>query len=159
MTKSSIRVLQAVVVVVGLGALAFMLLEPLFEGRNVNATLSQTYFNDLFLTCVYIASIPFFVALYQVVILLGYIGRQEIFSLNAIRAVRTIKQCTYILVTCVLIAEAYLGIVRPGDDIAGGVFMGLLMIFVFGVSGIVATVCERTLHTAVRMKSENDLTI
>ena len=59
----------------------------------------------------------------------------------------------------VVAAEAYLFIVRPGDDIAGGVFMGLLIIFVSGVIAIAATVFERTLQSAVDMKSENDLTV
>ena len=57
-------------------------------------------------------------------------------------------------------AVAYLFIaVRGKDDIAGGVAIGLFMIFVSVVIGTAAAVFERLLQTAVDMKSENDLTV
>ncbi len=159
MKKSSTLVLQIVIVLIGIAALAFMLWEPLIEGRNAQATLFQIYFNDSFLACAYIASVPFFVALYQAFILLGHIGQNKVFSQGSVRALRTIQYCAKLLVGFAVAAEAYLFIVRPGDDIAGGVFMGLLMIFVAGVIATAATVFERTLQSAVDIKSENDLTV
>ena len=65
MKRSSTTFLQVVIVLVGIGTLALMLWEPHLEGRNVNATLFQIYFNDPFLVYAYIGSIAFFVALYQ----------------------------------------------------------------------------------------------
>ncbi len=65
MNKSSTILLQVVIVLIGIAALVFMLWEPHIEGRNAHATLFQIYFNDPFLVYVYIASISFFVALYQ----------------------------------------------------------------------------------------------
>lgn len=56
-------------------------------------------------------------------------------------------------------AKAYLCIVRPGDDIAGGIFMGLFMIAVFGISVSVAAMFERILQNAVNITSKNDLTV
>ena len=57
-------------------------------------------------------------------------------------------------------AEAYFFIVRRGeDDIAGGVMMGLVLIFVSAVVATSAAVFERTLQSAVELKSENDLTV
>ncbi len=159
MKKSSTIVLQVFIVALSVSTLAFLLWEPLIEGRNAHATLFQIYFNDPFLVCVYIASIPFFVGLYQTFKLLGYIGQNKVFSLNSVKALRTIKYCATTLVGFVVAGEAYLFIVRPGDDIAGGVFMGLLMIVIFGVAATVAAVFERTLQTAVDIKSENDLTV
>ena len=159
MKKSSTIVLQIVIVALGIGVLAFMLWEPLIEGRNVHSTLFQVYFNDPFLAYMYTGSIAFFVTLYQVFKLLGYIGRNEVFSQNSLKALQKIKYCATVIVGFVVVAEAYLFIVRPGDDIAGGVFMGLLIIFVSGVVATVAAVFERTLQNAVEMKSENDLTV
>jgi hypothetical protein len=63
--------LQAVIVLIGIGAVALMLWEPHIEGRNAHATLFQIYFNDPFLAYAYIASLPFFVALYQAFKVLG----------------------------------------------------------------------------------------
>ena len=144
---------------IGIGALALMLWEPHIEGRNAHATIFQIYFNDPFLAYAYIASISFFVALYQAFKLLGYIGQNKVFSLDSVKALRTIKYCAKSLVGFIVVAEAYLFIARPGDDIAGGIFMGLLIIFVSGVVATVTAVFERTLQSAVEMKSENDLTI
>ncbi len=144
---------------IGIGALAFMLWEPHIEGRNAHATLFQIYFNDPFLAYAYIASIAFFVALYQTFKLLGYIGQHKVFSQAAVNTLRTIRYCATTLVGFVVAAEAYLFIARPEDDIAGGVFMGLLLIFVSGVVATAAGVFERTLQNAVDIKSENDLTV
>ena len=159
MKKSSTILLQVIIVLIGVGALAFLLWEPLSEGRNAHATLFQVYFNDPFLVWAYTASIAFFVGLYQTFKLLGYIGQHTTFSQPAVNALRAIKYCAMIVVAFVVAAEAYLVIVRPGDDIAGGVFMGLLMIALFGITAIVATMFEKLLQNAVDLKSENDLTV
>lgn len=159
MKKSSTVVLQFVVVLIGIGALFLLLWEPHVEGRNAHATLFQIYFNDPFLVYAYTASIAFFVSLYQTFKLLGYIGRNEVFSQRAVNALRTIKYCATTVVAFVVGGEAYLFIVRPGDDIAGGVFMGLLIIALFGTIAIVAGMFEKIWQNAVDMKSENDLTV
>jgi hypothetical protein len=146
MKKIPILFLQGVVLLIGVGALAFLLLEPHFEGRNLHATLFQIYFNDPFLAYAYVASIPFFVALSRAFRLLGYIGRGQTFSRESVKALRTIRYCAMSLVGLVLAPEMYLFIVRPGDDIAGGVFVGLLLIFIFSVMGAGAMVFEGVLE-------------
>jgi hypothetical protein len=161
MKRSSTIVLQIVIVALGIVVLGFMLWEPNIEGRNAHATLFEVYFNDPFLAWAYTASIAFFVALYQAFKLLGYIGENKTFSEEAVKTLRTIRYCGSILVGFIVGAEAYLFIVqrKVEEDIAGGVFMGLLLIFVFGVIAITAKVFERLLQNAVDLKSENDLTV
>jgi hypothetical protein len=159
--RSSILFLQIVIVLVGIGALALLLWEPQLEGRNANASFSQIYFNDPLLAYIYIASIAFFVALYQAFRLLGYAGRNEVFSPRSVKALRAIKHCALILIAFLVGAELYLNIVQRGreDDVAGGVMMGFLMIFVSVVVAAVAAVFERTLQSAVDIKSENEFTV
>src|SRR5918993_4754796 len=89
--RGSILFLKAVLVFVGIGALALMLWEPHIEGRNAHATLFEIYFKDPFLAYAYIASIPFFVALYQAFKVLGYVGQNKVFSPVAVKSLRTIK--------------------------------------------------------------------
>jgi hypothetical protein len=152
--------LQAVVVLLGIAVLALMLLEPHFEGRNKNATLIQIYFHDPFLAYAYTGSIAFFLALHQAFKLLGYVARNEVFSQPSVKALRTIKYCALTLVGFLVGAEAYFFLVRRGeDDIAGGVMMGLVLIFVSLVIATAAAVFEKTLQSAVELKSENDLTV
>jgi hypothetical protein len=157
MKRASTAFLQGVIVLVGIGALALMLWEPHVEGRNANATLFQIYFNDPFLAYAYIASIPFFVALYQALKVLGDIARDEVFSERSVRAVRIIKYCALAVAGFVMGGEAYLFIVQRGkEDIAGGVAVGLFIIFASVVIAAAAAVIEGLLQSAVDIKSEND---
>src|SRR5437870_2465399 len=91
MKRASTIFLQVVIALVGIGVFAFLLLEPQHEGRNVNATQFEIYAKDPFLAYIYLAFIPFFVALYQAIKMLGYTRRDEIFSPSAVRALRIIK--------------------------------------------------------------------
>jgi hypothetical protein len=160
MKRSSTIFLQVVIVLVGIGAGALMLWEPHLEGRNAHATTFQIYFNDPFLAYAYTASIAFFTALYQAFKLLGYAGQNNIFSPAAVKSLRIIKYCALLLIAFVLGAEAYIWtFVRGTDDIAGGVAMGLMMMFVSVIVATAAGVFEHLLQNAVNMKSENDLTV
>jgi len=161
MRRSSTVFLQVVIVLIGLLAAALLLIEPTREGRNAHATLLQIYFNDPFLAYAYTTSIAFFVALYQAFKLLAYVGNCQVFSPRSVKALRTIKYCAILLVGFLLGAEAYFVLVqrRREDDIAGGVMMGLLLIFVSAVAATAAAVFEKTLQSAVDLKSENDLTV
>jgi uncharacterized membrane-anchored protein len=148
MKKSLTIFLQIIIVVIGLGALALMFWEPTLEGRNASASLFEIYFKDPFLAYVYIASIAFFVALYQVFKVMGYV-RQNISSTLVLKALRNIKYCAIILVCFILGAEAYLFIVQRGkDDIAGGVAVGLFMIVIFVVIATTTAMFERNLQIA-----------
>ncbi|KAA6318892.1 hypothetical protein EZS27_031149 [termite gut metagenome] len=161
MKRCSIVFLQVVVVLIGIGTLALMLWEPHIEGRNLHATLFEIYFKDPFLAYVYTASIPFFVVLYQIFKLLGYIRQNSVFSQNSVRALLTIKYCAIVLIAFILGAEAYFFIIQSGkgEDIAGGVAMGFIMIFISVIIATAASLFEKILQNAVDMKSENDLTI
>jgi len=161
MKRSATIFLQVVVVLIGLGILTFMLWEPHLEGRNANSTVFQVYFADPFLAYIYIASIAFFVGVYQAFKLLGYVGRDEIFSVAGVKALRTIKYCALVFIAFILGAEVWIFIVQrgTGEDIAGGVMMGVFLVFVSAVVAAAAGVFERTLQTAVDLKSENDLTV
>lgn len=137
-----------VLVFVGIGVFVLLLWEPQIEGRNRDATFCQIYFNDPFLAYAYITSIAFFVALYQAFKLLGYTGRNEIFSQQALKALQTIKYCAITLVVFIVGAEGYLFIFQCGnDDIAGGVAVGLFLIFVSIVIAAAATIFEDILKS------------
>ncbi|MGH9414933.1 MAG: DUF2975 domain-containing protein [Terriglobales bacterium] len=160
MKRGSTVFLQIVIVLAGIGALALLLWEPQIEGRNAHATQFQIYFNDPFLAYAYTASIAFFVALYQAFKVLGCVGRKEAFSGATVKSLRTIKYCALILVAFIVGGEAHSFIfVRGHDDIAGGVMIGLFLIFLAAIVATAAAVLERTLQNAVELKSENDLTV
>jgi hypothetical protein len=158
MKKSSTIFLQIVIVLIGIGALALMLWEPHIEGRNAHATPFEIYFKDPFLAYAYIASIPFFVALYQAFKVLGYAGQNNVFSQAAVNALRTIKFCAIAIIGFVAVGEIFI-MLGKSDDRAGGVFMGILVTFGSVVIATAAAMFERILQNAVDIKSENDLTV
>jgi len=157
MKRGSTIFLQVVIVLFGAGILAFLLWEPHVEGVNAHATFFAVYF-DPFIAYAYIGSIPFFVGLYQAFRLLGYVGRNEIFSERSVRALRTIKYCALVLIAFVAVSVLFM-IGGDRDDRPAGVFMRLLITFPSIVVAITAAMFERILQNAVDIKTENDLTV
>jgi hypothetical protein len=159
MKKSSTVFLQVVIVLVGIVALAIMIRLPLTEGRAANLDLFSIY-ADPFIMYAYLASIAFFVALYQAFKLLGYIGQNKVFSLNSVKALRTIKFCAIILGTSIVMAGLYIRLFHAeGDDPAGFLALCIVATFISIVIATAAAVFEKLLQSAVDIKSENDLTV
>jgi hypothetical protein len=144
---------RAVIVLIGIGALALMLWEPQIEGRNAHATPFEIYFKDPFLAYSYFASIPFFVALYQSFKVLGYIGQDMAFSQATVTALRTIKFCALVIIGFVALGELFI-MLGDSDDRAGGVFIGLLIALGSVVIATAAVMFERILQNALDTKSE-----
>lgn len=159
MKRNSTMFLQAVIVLIGIVALAVMIRMPLTEGRAVNLDLFNIY-SDPFILYGYAASIAFFAALYQAYKLLGYIGKNKVFSLSSVKALRNIKYCSIILSILIVMAGLYIKIFHAeGDDPAGFLAMCIVATFISIVIATAAAVFERTLQSAVDLKSENDLTV
>ncbi|MDD2753789.1 MAG: DUF2975 domain-containing protein [Candidatus Portnoybacteria bacterium] len=155
--------LQAVIVLIGIVAIAIMIRFPLTEGRAVNLDLFSIY-SDPFIMYGYAASIPFFIALYQAFKLLRYIGQNKVFSQAAVNALRTIKYCAIVLSASIVMAGLYIRIsygISPteNDDPAGFIAMCIVATFISIVIATATAVFEKTLQGAVDIKSENDLTV
>ena len=159
MKRSSTIFLQAVIVLIGIVALAIMIRFPLTEGRAANLDLLSIY-ADPFIIYGYVASIAFFVALYQAFKLLGHIGQNKVFSRNSVKALRTIKYCAIAVSISIVMAALYIRIFHAkDDDPAGFIAIAILATFISIVIATAATVFEKTLQSAVEMKSENDLNV
>jgi len=159
MKQSSTIFLQVVIVLIGIVALAGMIRLPLTEGRAANLDLFRIY-ADPFIIYGYLASIAFFVALYQAFKLLEYIGQNKVFSLKSVKALRNIKYCATILSILIVAAAIYIRIFHAeGDDPAGFIAVGIVTAFISIVVATAAAVFEKTLRSAVDIKSENDLTV
>lgn len=159
MKPRSITFLQAVIVLVGIGALAILLWEPHLEGRNAHATLFEIYFKDPFLAYVYTASILFFVALYQAFNILRYIGNDQAFSQPVVKSLRTIKYCALAIICFVAGGVAFLLVYGEEDGRPPVVVMGAFFTVSSVVVATAAAVFEKMLQSAVDLKSENDLTV
>src|SRR6185436_4007035 len=129
MKRSSTIFLQVVIVLIALVTLAAMIHFPLTEGRATNLALFHIY-ADPFIVYGYLASISFFVALYQAFKLLGLIGQNKVFSLSSVKALRIIKYCAIVLGILIVLAGLYIKIAHaPDDDPAG--FLAMCMVTTF----------------------------
>jgi len=159
MKKSSTIFLQLVIVLLGIVALAIMIRFPLTEGRAVNLDLFSIY-ADPFIIYSYLASIAFFIALYQAFKLLGYIRQNRVFSLSSVKALRTIKYCAIAMSILIVMAGLYIRIFHAkDDDPAGFIALCIITTFISITIATAAAVFEKTLQSAVDIKSENDLTV
>ncbi|HEY3856894.1 MAG TPA: DUF2975 domain-containing protein [Verrucomicrobiae bacterium] len=157
MKRSSTIFLQAVIVLIGIGALAILLWEPHVEGANAHATLFQMYFNS-FVMYAFIGSTPFFAALYYAFKVLGYVRQNKTFSQATVNSLRIIKYCALTLIGFVAVSVIFM-IGGDREDRPGGLFMRILVTFPAIVVATAAAISERVLQNAVDIKSENDLTV
>jgi hypothetical protein len=159
MKKISIIFLQAVIVLIGIIAIAILIRVPLTEGRATNLDLFSIY-SDPFILYGYATSIAFFVALYMAFKLLGYIGHNKVFSTNSVKALKNIKYCAIVLSILIMVAGLYIRIFHSKDDDPAG-FLAICIVTTFAsiVVATAAAIFEKLLQNAIDMKSENDLTI
>jgi hypothetical protein len=159
MKRNSIIFLQAVIVLIGIVALAILVWFPLTEGRATNLDLVSIYF-DPFILYGYAASIVFFVGLYKAFKLLGNIGQNKVFSSNSVKALKSIKYCAIVLSILIVTAGLFIRLSHnKEDDPAGFIAICIVATFVTIIVATAAAIFEKILQNAVDMKSENDLTI
>lgn len=158
MKRGSTLFLKVVLFLIGIGVLAGLVWFPQTEGRAKDLSLVSIYLDPV-IAYMYLASTPFFVALYQAFKLLGYIERNKVFSQSSVIALRNIKYCVLSLIGFILISEALLLFSGQDDDKAGPMALGIYVTFASVVVATAVAIGERLLQNAVDMKSENDLTV
>ena len=156
--RGSTLFLKVVIILIAIVALAGMIRFPQTEGRAANLDLLSIY-ADPFIIYGYIASIPFFGALYQAFKLLGYVDNNQVFSQSAVKAVRNIKYCAITISGFIVLGILYIRLFANGDDPAGPTALGIFITFASIVVATGAAVFERLLQNAADIKSENDLTV
>jgi hypothetical protein len=119
---------------------------PLTEGRAVNLDLYHIY-ADPFILFGYIASVPFFVALYKGYQLLDYTGQKETFSSKAINALKTIKYCALLFGVFIIAAAIFIVLFHnKEDDPAGFIALCILTTVLSCVVAFTASIFEKRLQ-------------
>lgn len=127
MKKTSTILIQIGIVLLGISVLTFLLWFPHFEGRNVNSTVFEVYFNDPFLAYVYFASIAFFTALYKTFKVFGYAEKNKLYSEASIKALQTIRLCAVANIGLVILGVLFL-LANESDDRPPIIMMGAISI-------------------------------
>lgn len=156
--RGSTLFLKIVILLIGIAVLAALIWFPQTEGRAKDLDLMSIYLNP-FIAYIYLSSIPFFVALFQAIHLLGFIEKNHIFSQAAVKAARNIKICAAAIVCLLIVAMGWVRLTSGDDDPAGAIALGIVMTFASIVIATAAAVLQKVLQTAVDIKSENDLTV
>jgi hypothetical protein len=158
MKKGSTLFLKFVICLIAIGALIWLIWFPQLEGRANNLDLISIY-KDPLIIYGFLASIPFFVALYHGFKLLSFVDQNKVFSQSAVKAVRNIKYCAITLSGSIVLGILYIRLFANGEDSAGVTAVGIFTTFASIVIATAAAVFERVLQNAVDIKLENDLTV
>lgn len=107
----------------------------------------------------YLAAIPFFIALYQALRLLSLIDKHEAFSPRSVNALRVIKWCAIAISFVYIGVMPFFYLIGEKDDAPGVVLIGLVFIFASLVIAVFTAVLQKLVRSAIEIKSENDLTV
>jgi len=150
--------LKIAVFIIGIPVLALCILGSIWLANN---PVNPKYAHILYpiLIGIFVSVVPFFVALYQALRLLGYIDKNIAFSELSVKALKNIKYCAVTICTLYVIMMPFVYFVAEKDDAPGIIIIGMAPIFASLVIAVFAAVLQKLLKEAIDMKSENDLTI
>jgi hypothetical protein len=154
MKQSSTLILKLAVIFIGLIVLAVC---TVALPSAISSGVAGGYLPILF--GMYITAMPFFIALYQTLKLLGYIDKNKAFSNVSVSALKKIKYCALVISILYAAGMPYIVIVADKDDAPGVIVLGLIVVFASGVIATAAGVLQKLVQHAIDIKSENDLTV
>src|SRR5688500_11732888 len=137
MKRPSTLILRITVFVIGI----FVLTLCLFVLPAGILTDKVGYYRPI-LVGLYLPSIPFFIALYQSLKLLGYIDKNIAFSDLSVKALQKIKYCALSICGLLALGMPYIYYVAEKDDAPGVILIGLVIIFASFVIATFAAVLQ-----------------
>ncbi len=139
--------LKIVIFGIAIAVLAGMIRFPQTEGRAANLDLISIY-TDPFIIYMYIASIPFFIALYQGFKLLGFIGQNKTISRRSMKALQTIKYCAISIICFIAGAEIFVLLGEEADK-AGFISLGIITTFASILVATIAAVFQKKIYKLI----------
>ena len=149
--------LKLAVIIIGLpiaGVLTFLT----YDLMTVPKTKEFILFVPMVIV-LYVSAIPYFIALFQTFKLLGYIDRNNAFSVLSVQTLKKVKLCAIVISVLFIVDLPFLFRIADIDDAPGIVLFSLIIIFASTVIAVFAAVLQKLLANALAIKSENDLTI
>lgn len=107
----------------------------------------------------YVSAVPFFMALYFSLRILGSIERGEAFSLQTVTAFKKIKYAAIAISALFSAWMPYVFWLGDRDDAPGVVAIGFIIVFASAIFATFAAVMQRLFQNAVDIKAENELTV
>jgi hypothetical protein len=152
MNRTSTLFLRGVIIIMALGVLALCIfvLPAGLEGGGMYSPI---------VIGMYIAAIPFYIALYQAYKLLNLIDKNNAFSELAVKALKNIKYCGIAIGALYFLGLPYIFRVADKDDAPGVLAIALVIVGASFVIAVFAAVLQKLLQNVVAIKKENELTV
>ncbi|HET7630025.1 MAG TPA: DUF2975 domain-containing protein [Candidatus Saccharimonadales bacterium] len=158
--RGSTLFLRLAVSLIGLGVLALcVLLLPVLWLSADDTFRQNSYVVRVAVCAMYAAAVLFYAGVYQGWQVLNLIDKNQVFSLQSVKYLHRISYCAAGISLIYAISLPFFFLWAQGDDAPG---LGLISVFLIGVSLIISVamgLLGRLLDEAVRIKSENDLTV
>ncbi len=154
MKKGSTLFLKLVIIVMGLAVFGIAGIALPYEMITNGIKNDLMFFLLLYLTC-----IPFYIALYQGIKLLGYINNNTAFSINSVKALDKIKYCAMVMTVLYVACLPWIFRAAQEDDAPGMILMWLAFSGAPLVIAVFAALLQMLLENVLDIKLENDLTV
>lgn len=118
-----------------------------------------TYVFYLILLALYLASLPFFYALYQALKLLGYVDTKRAFSKLTVLALRRISYSAVTISAIFITTMPLFYTWAQNDDAPGLVVISMLLVAAPLTVAVFAGVLQKLFAEAIAIKHENELTV
>jgi hypothetical protein len=145
MKKRQIVLSKVIILLLTIGVFIWLIRIPQLEGRAKDLDLISIY-TDPFIIYGYIASIPFFIGLYQTYLLITIIERNKIHHKSAVNALRNIKYSALSIIGFIAAALFYIRFLTHGDDPAGPIALGILLMIAAAAVAISTAVVQKRLQ-------------
>ncbi|NIK66982.1 DUF2975 domain-containing protein [Paenibacillus sp. BK720] len=160
MNRGTTLFLKMAVILIAIPVLAVCLFLVPWIGNFAGESYPDiAYMKFLVFIDMYAAAIPFYFALYQAYKLLGYLDKKHAFSDLSVRALTKIKYCAVTISALYLLGMPLYYLMAKRVDPPSFLPMASTIIFASIVIAVFSSVLQRLLQEAIRIKSENDLTI
>ncbi|AUJ25329.1 DUF2975 domain-containing protein [Virgibacillus dokdonensis] len=158
MRRVAVQILKVAIFVIGIVVLGLCIFAlPPLASSSAEMFPEFSYLQYPILIGLYATTIPFFYALYQALNLLTYMEKQLAFSTFAVRSLARIKYSAIVISLCYISGMFYLltqSALHPSIAI-----VGLAILFSAIVIMLFAAVLQELLKNAMKIQSENELTI
>lgn len=160
MKRGSTFFLRAAVVVIGavIAALCIFALPAGWVGVAEEYD-DITYALYGLILALYVAAIPFFIALHQTLRLLSYIDKNKAFSNLSVKALKRIAYCGLAVAVVFIASLPFFYVWAQEEDAPGLIVIGMVFVGASLTVSVFATILQRLLKEAIAIKSEHDLTV
>lgn len=158
--RGSTLFLRAAVTVIGLGVLALCIfLLPLMWTYAYSEYPHHGYAIQAVVAAMYLSTIPFYIGIYKGWRILDVIDRNQAFSMQPVKALRSIAYCAGSISFIYVLSLPFFYVWAQHVDAPGLMVIGLFLAGMPLIISVAVGLLQRLLAEVVVIKSENDLTV